>query len=142
MAQRPDKPAATLAAMLRQTSYRGFGPFSAATQAWVPAVNLYQFADRLEACVDLAGVPRERIDVRVEPGRLRIEGVRMAPEPRDGGPGRMRIVGMEIDYGPFRREVPIPRDVDLDKVESRYEQGLLWVTLPLTRASRGGGETR
>jgi HSP20 family molecular chaperone IbpA len=39
---------------------------------------------------------------------------------------------MEIDHGSFRREVSLPPNIDLEKVESVYANGLLWVHLPLT----------
>ncbi|MEX2543572.1 MAG: Hsp20/alpha crystallin family protein [Phycisphaeraceae bacterium] len=104
-------------------------------QAWSPAVNVYQLPGRLEVCVELAGVSSEGIDVRVEPGLLRVRGVRRAPDPRPEAAkaGPMRILDMEIDAGPFLREVRLPAEVDLERVESRYEQGMLRVVLPLKR---------
>jgi len=113
--------------------YRSFSQF-AQTEAWAPAVNIYQVGQVLHVCVDLAGIDRDQIDVRIEPGRLTITGVRHAPEPQQR-PGRggvdMKIHSMEIDYGSFQRVIQVPREVDLDGVESEYRKGLLWITLPL-----------
>lgn len=116
--------------------YRSFSQFSQ-TQAWSPAVNIYQVARQMHICVDLAGIDRDKIDVRIEPGRLTVGGVRHAPEPRTVGPATpsdvdMKIHSMEIDYGAFRRVIPVPQSVNLDGVRSEYRQGLLWITLPLT----------
>ncbi|MEZ6189908.1 MAG: Hsp20/alpha crystallin family protein [Phycisphaerales bacterium] len=36
----------------------------------------------MHICVDLAGIDRDKIDVRIEPGRLTVSGVRHAPEPK------------------------------------------------------------
>jgi HSP20 family protein len=122
------------AMVIAQSFHAGFSRF-AATEAWAPSVNVYQLDDRLEVAVDLAGIERDRIDVRVEPGRLLIRGVRPAPEPpsdhETGAP--MRILTMEIDYGPFARVLPIPEHVDLRRVQSAYREGVLWITLPLRR---------
>jgi HSP20 family protein len=38
---------------------------------------------------------------------------------------------MEIDYGPFERVLELPSDVDPDRVEAKYRDGLLWIYLPL-----------
>jgi HSP20 family molecular chaperone IbpA len=37
---------------------------------------------------------------------------------------------MEIDHGPFRREVTLPEPIDVQSVEATYDKGYLWVMLP------------
>lgn len=98
---------------------------------WSPSINIYRLPDRLEICVDLSGVQRESIDLRVEPGHLTLRGIRSTPEPQRGTGELMRIVNMEIDHGPFCRAVALPENIDSAQVESRYDNGLLWVHLPL-----------
>ena len=119
-----------LGALLRDAMHRNFGHCST-SEAWAPAVNVYQLQGRLEVCVDLAGVNRDALEVRVEPGRLTLRGMRPAPEPADRAQGPMRIVCMEIDYGPFRREIMLPPEIVLEEVTSNYDRGLLWITLPI-----------
>jgi HSP20 family protein len=125
------------AAKLRQwtlsavTQKFGFCP----VDTWTPLVNLYQLEDRIEVCIDLAGVDPKRIDVRLEPGRLIVMGQRETPEPaREQGEG-MRIIAMEIDHGQFCRTIALPENVDIRRADSEYKAGLLWVRLPL-RARR------
>ena len=119
-----------LEALVRHAMSRNFGR-CAPTDTWSPAVNVYQLPGRLMVCVDLAGVKRDQLDVRVERGRLYIHGMREAPEPTEHDGGPMRILGLEIDYGPFSRDIAIPEAVQLNKVDSSYANGLLWITLPL-----------
>jgi HSP20 family molecular chaperone IbpA len=38
---------------------------------------------------------------------------------------------MEIDYGPFIREVPLPTEVEIDKAHAEQRNGLLWISLPV-----------
>jgi HSP20 family molecular chaperone IbpA len=38
---------------------------------------------------------------------------------------------MEIDYGPFEREVILPADVEVNKAHAEQRNGLLWISLPL-----------
>jgi len=110
------------------TSVHVFGSVSA-DQGWTPAVNVYDCGTALHVCVDLAGVPKEAISVTVEPGRLVIQGRRDVPEPADQKTRCLRE--MEIDHGLFRRVLSLPEMVDLDAVESRYTDGMLWVVLPI-----------
>ncbi len=98
---------------------------------WSPAINAYRLADRLMVCIDLAGVDRESIDVHVEPRRLRISGVRAAPEPSRRPDERIQILTMEIDHGPFERELALPDNVQVDRISARHRNGLLWIRLPL-----------
>lgn len=105
-----------------------FGAVSA-ERAWTPAVNVYACGDALHVCVELAGVKREALSVTVQPGRLVIEGRREVPEPESAPTQCIRE--MEIDHGLFRRSLVLPDHFDLDRVESAYRDGLLWVVLPI-----------
>jgi HSP20 family protein len=40
---------------------------------------------------------------------------------------------MELDYGPFRRQVALGADVDVAQARATYEQGVLKVVLPLAQ---------
>jgi len=107
-----------------------FGDFSPG-DSWAPPINVYRLDWRVEVCVCLAGVDKKTIDVAVKPGLLTVRGTREAPETAHGEGESMRILSMEIDHGPFCREVRLPEQVDLARVESEYRDGLLWIHLPL-----------
>lgn len=109
--------------------FRAFCP----VDSWKPAVNFYRLPQRLDVCVDLAGVEPGSITVRVEVSRLVIQGVRAAPQPRTDSNEVMCIVAMEIDHGPFCRTIPLAQRVDQAGVRIRYTKGLLWVRLPLSQ---------
>jgi HSP20 family protein len=96
---------------------------------WQPSLNAYRCKNCIKVCFDLAGVDRERIDIRLEPGLLVVRGVRKTPEPPSGEP--QQILAMEIDHGPFLREVRLPDEVLSDKVTAEHLDGLLWIYLPL-----------
>ena len=44
------------------------------------------------------------------------------------------MIAMEIDYGPFEREVRLPDEVDVKKVHAEQKNGLLWIHLPLKKS--------
>ena len=111
---------------------KGFFSYCPA-ETWTPAVNVYENDVGYLVCVDLSGVEKEKIDVTVADGHLKLRGQRNVPIPHpidDDRAPRLRIHTMEIDHGPFCREVEIPTDVAADRIAARYEHGLLWIELP------------
>lgn len=99
-----------------------------AGSGWVPAINAFRCEKALTICVDLAGVDTAQIELLVESGRLLIRGTRPLPEPPSGC---CQVIAMEIDYGPFQREVLLPTSVDLAQVTAEQREGLLWIELPI-----------
>ena len=98
---------------------------------WQPSLNAYRCEKCIKVCFDLSGVDKDRIDIQIEPGRLVVRGVRQAPEPDSGEPLPRQILAMEIDYGPFVRELRLPAEVLRDEVTAEHRNGLLWINLPL-----------
>jgi HSP20 family molecular chaperone IbpA len=43
----------------------------------------------------------------------------------------MQLLAMEIDYGPFEREVQLAAEVEIEQVHAEQRNGLLWIYLPL-----------
>jgi len=112
-----------------------FSQFLGSELTWSPAVNVYRYEDRMEVCVDLSGVEKEKIMVSAEPRRLVIRGFRPSPGPAGecGRPGSScrQTLALEIENGLFEREITFPVAIDPDRVSARQENGLLWVSLPI-----------
>lgn len=125
-----DELSSQVEAMIRKLWRNHFQEFCPA-DTWSPAINQYQLARRLEVCVDLAGVDPASIHVRVERGAMTIRGVRIAPEPQVQPNEVMKIISMEINYGPFCRTISLPEHVDLRRVQTQYTRGLLWIRMAL-----------
>src|SRR5437763_13183173 len=102
-----------------------------AAHAWEPAINAYRCKTCIRICVDLAGVDRSLIDLTVEPRRVVIRGARELPEPAHAEGHTVPLLAMEIDYGPFEREVTLPAEVEVDQAHAEQRNGLLWISLPL-----------
>jgi len=93
-----------------------------------PPVNLWEDDDHLYAEVELPGLAADQLAVTVTQGdQLTIEGER--PSPSLKGTWRQQ----ERGFGKFSRLVELPVAVDADKVEARFEQGVL--TLKLGKAA-------
>ncbi len=100
------------------------------TGSWQPATNVYETRDAYHICVELAGVREQQIEVEcADQKRITINGSRAQPRP-DGVEGPLSIHAMEIDEGPFRREIDLPEAIDVDRMEATYSKGYLWITVP------------
>ncbi len=107
----------------------------ASSPTWRPAINAYRCTEQITICVDLAGVDRQGLDLRVEGRRLVIAGRREAPEPSGNLLETLQVLAMEIDYGSFERQLELPADVDSQRVRAEQRNGLLWIYLPLVPES-------
>ncbi|MGH8480299.1 MAG: Hsp20/alpha crystallin family protein [Gammaproteobacteria bacterium] len=100
---------------------------------WRPDADTYETATTVEIMVDLAGVEEDDLEAQLFEDVLIVEGRRRLPWCQEGAV--YHAAG--IRQGPFRVELPLPSSVDAERVEARYERGLLRITLP-KRAEAGG----
>jgi HSP20 family protein len=102
---------------------------------WVPNTDVYDCQDALVVRLELAGVPKDSVDVRLESDALIVSGERRDPCSGETGTG-YRFRQMEIDYGPFQRIIPLPYPVDGAKAKADYREGILEIRLPRARVRR------
>ncbi len=81
---------------------------------------------------ELAGVPREDIQVRLLGNLLEISGRRQPPQEPSGA----HYHRAEIFFGNFRRIVELPWPADPEHVSASYKDGLLEVKLKALRNER------
>jgi HSP20 family protein len=116
-----------VAYQLRKVHFSKFCP----PKAWQPNINAFRLRDAIQICVDLAGVDKSAIDLRVDHGRLLIRGERYPSDPIGSDAPPEQILAMEIDHGPFERQVDLPLEVDPERVTAEQRNGMLWIHLPL-----------
>lgn len=104
------------------------------TESWRPDVNLYETRLAFLVCVDLAGMDKNDIDVRVNKNQLIIRGRRACPMPSEHDRA-VAVHLMEINHGGFSRSVDMPSNVDDKAITAHYDTGLLWITLPKSSES-------
>jgi HSP20 family protein len=115
---------------LGDVTVRSIQLWRATPHTWQPAINAFRCETAVSICVDLAGIDKSLIDLQVEPRRVTVRGSRDAPEPTDQA---VQLLALEIDYGPFERQVELPAEVDVEQARAEQENGLLWIYLPLKR---------
>jgi len=103
-------------------------PFSRSLRrGYRPEVDVYRSDDppTLTVQVELPGVDPEDVQLIASPQALLIAGERRRP--KDGG----HYQQMEIEYGPFQRQITLAEDIDPEHATATYERGMLTVRLPL-----------
>jgi HSP20 family protein len=103
-------------------------PFSRSLRrGYRPEVDVYRSEDppTLTVQVELPGVDPEDVQLVASPQALLIAGERRRP--KGGG----HYQQMEIDYGPFQRQITLAEDIDPEEATASYERGMLTVRLPI-----------
>ena len=99
------------------------------TRTWQPPTNVYETGQCYRICIELAGMAAEEIEVVCRSDRcVTVSGHRAMPRPETVD--ELFIHVLEIDEGPFEREIDLPDPIEVDRVEVRYEGGFLWISLP------------
>lgn len=92
--------------------------------AWEPSADVMVSPDEARVVLELAGVPREDLRVRLIGRMLEITGHRARVE----GTAGARYHRAEIFFGDFRRVIELPWEVAAD-VRARFRHGLLEISL-------------
>jgi HSP20 family protein len=97
-----------------------------------PAVNVWEDDDNVYAEAELPGLTPDQLEVFVSEGNLlSIQGERKPCEtPRDVWHRQER------GFGKFNRALQLPVPVDADKVQARFEHGVLLLTMPKSAAAK------
>jgi len=99
---------------------------------WSPPCNVFDAGGELRVLVEIAGMHREAIDLRIDAGRLILRGTRDEIGPPSGG----NYQQMEIAFGEFELEIPLCVPVDAEVAKAWYRDGFLQVVLPKTAEPR------
>ena len=94
-----------------------------ASQAWVPALDLWETESDIVYAVDLPGVPEEEISVELDDNTLTVTAERERGQQVEDG----RYYRFERRYGTFTRTVGVPQGVTEGDVTAEYKNGVLEV---------------
>jgi HSP20 family protein len=105
--------------------------FSGLRHGFRPDADCYRTEEppELHVVVELPGVDPAGIEIVVSGRTLVVAGIRE----RRYRPGA-RVQQMEIEYGPFQRQIQLADDVDSSSATASYDRGFLEIVLPLAPA--------
>lgn len=117
---------------LRDQMNRLFSTVGYTATAAFPSVNIWSGKDGCVVTAELPGIDGEKLDISVLGDTLTIAGVREA-EPLKGDESYHR---KERNGDRFSRTLQLPFRIDSDKIEARYEKGVLSISLPREEADK------
>jgi HSP20 family protein len=98
---------------------------STANASFVPAVDVYEDAEKLVLKLEVPGVKPENLDIRVENQTLTIKGERKFEETEKAE----NFHRIERRFGSFVRSFTLPQTVDTENVTAGSDAGVLTIEL-------------
>ena len=103
-------------------------PFEGRLGPFNPKVDVTETDKEIRVSAELPGMDEKDIEVSLQKDALTIKGEKKE-EKEDKGKDYYK---MERSYGSFSRTIPLPVEVDTEKIEAAFKKGVLTVTLPKT----------
>lgn len=109
---------------------RDWWPWPLTTGTYVPPLEAYVERDQFHVKAELPGIDPKEIDLSVDDNQLTIKGERKTSEEKK----EEGYVLREIAHGRFERTVRLPEGADIEKINARYDKGVLHITIPVKEA--------
>lgn len=97
-----------------------------------PPMNVTQDPDTYFLRAELPGINPDDLEIAAVRNRIMISGERTLAEEKGNASYHRR----EREGGQFSRTVVLPTEVDAERVNARYEHGVLTISLPKTEAAK------
>jgi HSP20 family protein len=114
-----------------------FGPVAwpagirSAARGTFPPINVGSTSENVNVYLFAAGVDPKTLDISIQQNLLTVVGERPIETPENA-----EYYRRERFSGSFRRVISLPEDVDPEKVEARYVDGILHVAIQRREAAR------
>lgn len=112
--------------------YLPFGKGQAGN-VFIPRLEVVEDADSFRVDAELPGVDADNIEITLTRDTLTIRGEKKE-ELEHGEEG---VYCSERFFGPFSRRVCLPGDVDANRAEAVYDNGVLYINLPKVQSEAG-----
>jgi HSP20 family protein len=99
---------------------------------WAPAVDIHETDKEYVVKADLPEVKKEDVRVAMEDGVLTVEGERKQEKEEKG----KKFHRVERSYGKFVRRFALPTEVESDKAQAEFKDGVLNVHLPKAETAK------
>jgi HSP20 family protein len=96
-----------------------------------PRTNFYDDGDALRMQLEVPGIERENLTIKVQGNYLEISGARTSDHP-EGYTNHRK----ERADGSFTRSFTLPTEVDAEHIEARLKNGILTLVLPKAETAK------
>ena len=94
------------------------------------AMDVYENEDAFVITAPVPGIKPEEVEITITGNSVAIKGETKAEQRSEKG----NFLRQEVRYGSFQRSMTLPLDVQGDKAEALFENGVLTLTLPKAEA--------
>jgi HSP20 family protein len=94
--------------------------------SWNPNMDIYETENDLILLIEAAGLDEQSLKLHSIENRLVLTGERH----QESQDSIMRYHQMEIQFMPFQKTIVLPCEVEIDKVNASYQNGLLRIRIP------------
>lgn len=101
----------------------------------IPAVNITEDKDNYKLSMAAPGMKKEDFHISMDGNVLTISSEKENEKEEKNG----RISRQEFNYSSFSRSFNIPDTISKDKIEARYEDGILKLKLPKNEDAKKNG---
>ncbi|MEP2023872.1 MAG: Hsp20/alpha crystallin family protein [Reichenbachiella sp.] len=95
-------------------------------KSFTPQVDISETEKSFELSFAIPGIKKNEISIDLNEGQLIVSGERKFEEKKE----EKNFHSVETRYGSFSRSFHLPDNIDANKVEAKYEDGLLNITIP------------
>ena len=96
---------------------------------FLPALDAQETDDEIRIDIELPGLSEKDIELTIHEDHLTIQGEKQQ-ERRQGPDGDADHQWVERRFGSFRRVVPLPPDIEVEKIDAHFEKGMLHISIP------------
>ena len=98
-----------------------------------PKIEVSENNNEITVSAEMPGVNEKDIDLQISSdGYLTLSGEKKESNERNEKGNYFS----EIYYGSFKRTIPLPWDLDYDKADAQYNDGVLLVSIPKTQSEK------
>ena len=99
---------------------------------WLPAVDVAEMKNEVVVKMEAPGMDPKEFDISLSEGTLTIRGEKK--QEREEKEEDYRLI--ERRYGTFSRSIPLSQEVESDKINASYKNGVLTIVLPKSKEAK------
>ncbi|MEN6464912.1 MAG: Hsp20/alpha crystallin family protein [Syntrophaceae bacterium] len=107
-------------------------PFGGRDSGIYPEIDVKETDKEIKVSAEVPGLEEKDVEVLLSSDSLTIKGEKKQ-EKEERGQSYYRS---ERRYGSFSRVIPLASDIEADKAEARFKNGVLYITIPKTEKAK------
>jgi HSP20 family protein len=96
------------------------------------SVDIFEEGDDIVVKAEVPGISKDNLEVSVTDNTITISGEKKKEEKIE----KKNYFRMERTYGSFTRSIPIPSEIEKDKIKARFKDGVLEIRAPKTEEAK------